>query len=143
MLSARSSWYLDGLHLIVIRSVPLFKLTWLFSVSVSILFLLSLVLEVSPSFAGAILVCIMIGALGVWFGHSGDAGRCVCVASLCGCNFCFSQPASSHFRRFWVPFLHQNPRILVLHSPFEHCVDLRCLVLGLMGFSRGMGMQYQ
>ena len=46
-------------------------------------------LEVSPSFVVAIAVCIVIGALGVWLWQSGDAGRGVCVACLCGRNFCF------------------------------------------------------
>jgi hypothetical protein len=44
----------------------------------------------------------------------------VCVGAIS----VFCQPASSHLHGFWVPSLHQNPWILVLYSPFEHCVDV-------------------
>ena len=77
VLSARSSLYSDGLYLTVFLSVPLFTFTWLFSVLV--LFPSSSVLEVCPFFIVAIVVCVVIGALGVWFGRSRDAGRGVLI----------------------------------------------------------------
>ena len=44
-------------------------------------------LEVVPSFDVALFECVVFGTLGVWFWHSSDAGRGVCVASLCRHSF--------------------------------------------------------
>ena len=44
-------------------------------------------LEVVPSFDVALFECVVFGTLGVWFWHFSDAGRGVCVASLCRHSF--------------------------------------------------------
>ena len=52
-------------------------------------------LESGPSFVVAIVMCVVFGALKVWFWHCGDAGRgfllplCVVAVSVC------HQPVSS------------------------------------------------
>ena len=40
--------------------------------------------DVGPCFVVALVICVMFDALGVWLPCSEDAGRVVCVASLCG-----------------------------------------------------------